>query len=323
MPMFFKDIDLHDDEIRLVLREKRDAIPEKGYVPAYAFDIALPDGTVAGTCSFKVGQTRVIWYAGNIGYEVYEPFRGHHYALKACRLLYRLAVMHGFDYVIITCNVDNAASERTITLAGGMFVSEEDVPEDTEQYRRGSKRVKIFKILLHDMRFLFGLDRADYDRKDPVRNRHSVRGIIIKDGRIAMAHVTKYGYYKFPGGGSEGAETRLQTLVREVKEEAGLVVKPQTVRPYGMATRTQMSRKGDTYNQDNFYYFCEVEDIPPVQELTDIEAEAGYVLEYVDPRDAIRASKACSSYRNRFVGQTIERDCRVLEMLMEEGYFKN
>ena len=321
--MFFKDIDLHDEEIRLVLTETKPAVPEKHYVPAYAFDIALADGTVVGNCSFKIWQNEITWFCGNIGYEVYEPFRGHHYALKACRLLFSLASMHGFDYVTINCNPDNAASERTITLAGGMFISEEDVPGYTVQYRKGSKRVKIFKVLLHDMRPLFSLDRADYDPGDPVRNRHSVRGIIIKDGRIAMAHVTKYGYYKFPGGGSEGDETRLQTLVREVKEEAGLVVKPDTVRPYGMVTRTQKSRAGDTYNQDNFYYFCDVEDGDPVQELTESEAEAGYVLEYVDPRDAIAASKACDSYRDRYIGLTIERDCRVLEMLIEEGYFKN
>ena len=319
--LMFYNPDLHDDEIKLVLRETKEAIPERKHVPAYCFDIALLDGTVVGNCSLKIWHTDVIWFAGNIGYEVYEPYRGHHYAAKACRLLYSLAVMHDLDYVIITCNVRNAASERTIQLAGGMFISEEDVPKDSEQYQKGSHRVRIYKVLLHDMRKLFSLDRKDYSDSDPIRNRHSVRGIIIRGGKIAMAHVTKYGYYKFPGGGSEGDETKIQTLIREVREESGLVVKPDTVRPYGMVTRVQKSRKGDKYCQDNFYYLCDAEDEVASQDLTEKESESGYKLEFVDPREAIRASRATESYKDRFAGTSIERECLVLENLISEGYF--
>ena len=321
--MFFKDIDLHDDELKLVLRETKEAIPERKHVPAYCFDIALLDGTVVGNCSLKIWHTPVIWFAGNIGYEVYEPFRGHHYAAKACRLLYPLAIRHNLDYLIITCNVSNAASERSIQLAGGMFIAEQDVPQDYEQYRKGSKRVRIYKVLLHDMRKLFDLDRKDYDEKGPIHCRHSVRGIIIRDGKIAMDFVQKHGCYKFPGGGSEGDETKIETLIREVREEAGLVVKPETVRPYGIVTRSQLSRIGDRYCQDNFYYLCDVEDRIVPQELTQSESESGYKLEFVDPHEAIRISRASDYSKNRFIGVQIERETRVLEKLIEEGYFNS
>ncbi|MBR1582623.1 MAG: GNAT family N-acetyltransferase [Spirochaetales bacterium] len=320
--MFFKDIDLHDDELKLVLRETKEAIPERKHVPAYCFDIALLDGTVVGNCSLKIWHTPVIWFAGNIGYEVYEPYRGHHYAAKACRLLYPLAIRHKLDYLIITCNVSNAASERSIQLAGGMFIAEQDVPQDYEQYRKGSKRVRIYKVLLHDMRKLFDLDRKDYDEKGPIHCRHSVRGIIIRDGKIAMVFVQKHGCYKFPGGGSEGDETKIETLIREVREEAGLVVKPETARPYGIVTRSQLSRIGDRYCQDNFYYLCDAEDRIVPQELTQSESESGYKLEFVDPHEAIRISRASDYSKNRFIGVQIERETRVLEKLIEEGYFK-
>ena len=319
--MFFTDLDLHDSEIKLVLRETKEAIPERKHVPVYCFDIALLNGTVVGTISLKIWHTPVIWFAGNIGYEVYEPYRGHHFAAKACRLLYPLAIRHNLDYLIITCNVSNAASERSIQLAGGMFIEEADVPQDYEQYQKGSKRVRIYKVLLHDMRSLFDLDLKDYDDKDFIRNRHSVRGIIIRDGKIAMAYVEKYGCYKFPGGGSERDETKVETLVREVREEAGLVVKPETARPYGIVTRTQKSRLGDRYHQDNFYYLCEVGDKTVPQELTDAEAENGYRLEFIDPYEAIRISRTSEYYGNRFIGLQIQRETRVLEMLIKEGYF--
>ena len=317
----FYNPDLRDSEIKLVLRETKEAVPEKKHVPAYRFDIALLDGTVVGNCSFRIWHTPVIWFAGNIGYEIYEPFRGHRYASKACNLLYKLAIMHDMDYVIITCNVNNAASERSIQLAGGMFISEEDVPQDSEQYQKGSHRVKIYKVLLHDMPTLFSLDKKDYSDSDPIRNRHSVRGIIIRDGKIAMAHVTRFGYYKFPGGGSEGSETKIETLIREVREESGLVVKPETARPYGMVTRIQKSRNGDKYCQDNFYYLCNAEDEIASQELTEKESENGYKLEFVDPREAIRASRATESYKDRFAGVSIERECLVLEHLIADGCF--
>ncbi len=319
--MFFKDIDLHDDELKLVLRETKEAIPERKHVPAYCFDIALLDGTVVGNCSLKIWHTPVIWFAGNIGYEVYEPYRGHRYAAKACRLLYPLAIRHNLDYLIITCNVSNSASERSIQLAGGMFIAEQDVPQDYEQYRKGSKRVRIYKVLLHDMRKLFDLDRKDYNEKGPIHCRHSVRGIIIRNGKIAMVFVQKHGCYKFPGGGSEGDETKIETLIREVREEAGLVVKPETVRPYGIVTRSQLSRIGDRYCQDNFYYLCDVEDRMVPQELTQSESESGYKLEFVDPYEAIRISRASDYCKNRFIGVQIERETRVLEKLIEEGYF--
>ncbi|MBQ7644634.1 MAG: NUDIX domain-containing protein, partial [Spirochaetales bacterium] len=170
---------------------------------------------------------------------------------------------------------------------------------------------------------LFDLDRKDYDEKGPIHCRHSVRGIIIRDGKIAMDFVQKHGCYKFPGGGSEGDETKIETLIREVREEAGLVVKPETVRPYGIVTRTQLSRIGDRYCQDNFYYLCDAEDRIVPQELTQSESESGYKLEFVDPYEAIRISRASDYCRNRFIGVQIERETRVLEKLIEEGYFRS
>ena len=49
--MFFQSTeDLKDAEIRLRLKEVREAQPEKRWLPAYYFDICLPDGTKIGNC---------------------------------------------------------------------------------------------------------------------------------------------------------------------------------------------------------------------------------------------------------------------------------
>ena len=75
------------------------------------------------------------------------------------------------------------------------------------------------------MRELFIIDKKNYIVNGTVRRRPSVRGIIIKDGKVAMMHSLKYDYYKLPGGGIEEGESYEDTLVWEVKEESGLVVK--------------------------------------------------------------------------------------------------
>ena len=40
-----------------------------------------------GQISYRNGESRCIYYFGHIGYHIDEPYRGHHYARRACLLL--------------------------------------------------------------------------------------------------------------------------------------------------------------------------------------------------------------------------------------------
>ena len=123
------------------------------------------------------------------------------------------------------------------------------------------------------MRSLFEIDTKDYDINGTTVSRPSARGIIIKDGKLAMIHSIKYDYYKFPGGGIEKNEQRESALIREVLEETGLDVIPQTIKEYGMVHRIQKGDYEDVFIQDNYYYLCDVEDNVHEQKLDDYEKE--------------------------------------------------
>lgn len=145
----FLDTDfLKNDEIDLQLERVAEGDPVKEWVPAYHFNICLTDGTPVGKCDLRIGHNQKLYYGGNIGYGVDEPYRGHHYAGKACRLLFELAKKHELGYVYITCNVTNAASARTCEYAGGTLVAVEDLPEDNDMYKEGIRTVKVYRFEL-------------------------------------------------------------------------------------------------------------------------------------------------------------------------------
>lgn len=171
------------------------------------------------------------------------------------------------------------------------------------------------------MRELFVLDKKNYNPNGSVFSRPSVRGIILRDGKIAMMHSIKYDYYKLPGGGIESGESLEETLIREVREESGLVVKPETIREFGYVRRIEKGQFEDIFVQDNYYFICEAEEIIVSQELDDYEAEEQFTLEFVSVTEAIRVNETANHFekesRETFHGM-IDRENKVLRILEEE-----
>lgn len=146
--MFINTDFLQNDEIKLVLEKAVDGDDEKGWVPAYHFAICNLDGTKMGVCDLRIGHNDNLYYGGNIGYRVDEPYRGHHYAGKACLLLFELAKRHELGYIIITCNPDNYASRRTCEYAGGELLEIAQLPEENDMRARGETEKCIYKFVL-------------------------------------------------------------------------------------------------------------------------------------------------------------------------------
>jgi tagatose 1,6-diphosphate aldolase len=91
----------------------------------------LPSNQKVGRITFRIGDTyRVTHLAGNVGYVVDEPHRGHRYAERSCRVLIPFARQHGLAELWITCGPDNPASRKTLERLGAEFVEIVDVPDD-------------------------------------------------------------------------------------------------------------------------------------------------------------------------------------------------
>jgi len=146
--MFIDTDFLENDEIKLVLEKTVDGNEKKGWVPAYHFAICNKEGMKLGVCDLRIGHNDKLYYGGNIGYSVDAEYRGHHYAGKACLLLFELAKKHNLKYVIITCNPNNYASRKTCQYAGGKLIEVVELPKNNDMRDKGETEKCIFRFEL-------------------------------------------------------------------------------------------------------------------------------------------------------------------------------
>lgn len=170
---------------------------------------------------------------------------------------------------------------------------------------------------------LFEMDKKDYGECTHTFRRDSARSIIIRDGKIAMIHSLKFGYFKFPGGGIESGEDPVEAMIRETREEAGLIIIPETVKEYGLVHRIQKGKNDPTecFIQDNYYYLCDAAEETVAQELDDYEAKEAYHPEFVDPAVAMEKNRGLKDCPDHSV--MLRREARVLEMLLSEGLVRS
>ena len=96
-----------------------------------------------GQLSYRDGESRCVYYFGHIGYHIDPPYRGHHYALRACLLIRNEIRLSGKSSVVITCDPDNSASRKTCERLHCLLEGISPVPPDLrEKYELSSLKCR-------------------------------------------------------------------------------------------------------------------------------------------------------------------------------------
>jgi len=81
-----------------------------------------------GRVEARLGEGLCCYYFGHVGYHIDPPWRGHHYALRACRLIAPVFRRAGKRSAVITCDPDNTPSRKTCEELGCVLERTVKVP---------------------------------------------------------------------------------------------------------------------------------------------------------------------------------------------------
>lgn len=163
------------------------------------------------------------------------------------------------------------------------------------------------------MKLLFEIDKKDYDINGKAFARPSARAIIYKDNQLAVIYSNKKRYCKIPGGGIEEGETPIDAMIREVREEVGLDVIPDTIKEFGYVHRIQKGKYEPVFIQDNYYYLCEVYEGQHPSCFSEAEKSEEFEAKFMPLEEAIRINELY--VRENSYNPMIERELRVMKML--------
>lgn len=122
------------------------------------------------------------------------------------------------------------------------------------------------------------------------RERVATRAIIIKDDKILLGYEAKPDQYIIPGGGLEKGETLDECVVREVKEETGLIIEP--IKCYLEITELFL-----TIKHINYYYFVSITSETGETSLTQGEINEGLTSRWVETNEAVKIFSKYNDYR--------------------------
>ena len=142
------------------------------------------------------------------------------------------------------------------------------------------------------MKQLLLLDAENYDEDMDEFVRTAVRGIIFVGDKLFLIEDNK-GEVKLPGGGQDAGESDADTLIREIREETGFIVIPETIRPFGYIEEKRKDLHEDKiFRQFSRLYFCEVSDKCQETEFSDNEKRFGMRFKTYTLDEAIAKNRA-------------------------------
>jgi len=125
----------------------------------------------------------------------------------------------------------------------------------------------------------FGEARPGLDYRD----RPSAYGLLERDGRLALVHVSlpdRAPFFDLPGGGIDEGESETQALVREFGEETGLVVTGGDLIARG--EQYMVSANDEPFLSQGAFFEAEL-----VTERPELKSEDEHALVWLEPKEAL------------------------------------
>ncbi|MDE6641709.1 MAG: NUDIX domain-containing protein [Acetatifactor sp.] len=135
------------------------------------------------------------------------------------------------------------------------------------------------------------MDEHNYDDDLSEILRVAIRGIIFIDGKLLMIE-DSFGEVKLPGGGMEPGEDDYRALIREVKEETGYDVIPESIKPFGEIEEKRLSiHEPMIWHQINRLYFCNVYPGQGQCEYSENEKKYGFHQVFYTMEEALKVNE--------------------------------
>ncbi|MGT2832910.1 GNAT family N-acetyltransferase [Streptococcus halotolerans] len=112
---------------------------KEGQAPSSTFlCVRQADQKMVGICNIRhhLKQDSLIHFVGHIGYSICPSERRKGYAKEQLKLALKEAYKLGITKVLVTCDADNLASEKTILANGGVYDNTYVDPDDYSQTKR-------------------------------------------------------------------------------------------------------------------------------------------------------------------------------------------
>ena len=113
----------------LKMREKEETCPPGGVTSDCFIAVRLSDKRIIGIIDFRhhINHPILSVWGGHIGFTVRPNERQKGYAKEMLHQNLQTCRNHGLEKVLLTCDYDNIASEKTIISNGGKFEKEVNV----------------------------------------------------------------------------------------------------------------------------------------------------------------------------------------------------
>lgn len=131
---------------KLLLNITQKYIGDEEMLPFYYYDIFNSENKCVGKISIRIGHNFHSYYNGNIGYEVFREYRGCGYAYKACKMVLDVARFHGMGHIILSCDIGNIASYKTIEKLGADLLEICDVPKEYFAWHEVMEKQRIYRL---------------------------------------------------------------------------------------------------------------------------------------------------------------------------------